>query len=293
MKTKINKGKKTKKKTKYGLKYCSPKISNSNSNSNSNNSCFDYNSLKQIAEKWNKENKSKIKITKDEKVLWKNINSKLNNKCNSEWCWINKVYVNMNHGDFFKPLKPTSWNKNSKEWLDNYNIEDVMQQYEDKYKDFIFLGPTPIDFDLKNKNGKCMVDELCKIKINNLKKKKKYKIGIVFNVDPHYKEGQHWIALYCDIKKSEIYYFDSYGLEPTNEIKILINRFYDELYKINNKCIIEINNKRHQFKNSECGVYCLYFLIQMLTKKITFNEFCSSKMSDDMIFKRREKYFIS
>lgn len=293
MKIKINKRKKTQKKTKYGLKYCSPKISNSNSNYSSTNSCFDYKSLKQIAEKWNKENKSKIKITKDEKVLWKNINNKLNNKCDSEWCWINKVYVNLNHEDFFRPLKPTSWNKNSKEWLDNYNIEDVMQQYEDKYKEFIFLGPTPIDFDLKNKYGKCMVDELCKIKISNLKKKKKYKIGIVFNLDPHYKDGQHWIALYCDIKKSEIYYFDSYGLEPTNEIKILINRFYDELYKINNKCIIEINNKRHQFKNSECGVYCLYFLIQMLTKKISFQEFCSSKMSDDMIFKRREKYFIS
>ena len=284
---------KTKKKIKAGTKYCSPKLQNSKSNKSNKFTCFDYKTLKKIAIKWNKNNNSKIKITSNSKTLWQNINKELNNKCGSEWCWINKTYINLEHKDFFKPLKPNKWNINPDEWLDNYNIENVMEQYEDKHKDFIFLGPVPIDFDLKDNIGKCLVDEMCKIKISDLLQKHKQKLGIVFNLDPHNKGGSHWIALYCDIKKSNIYYFDSYGIDPPNEIKILINRFFDELYKINNKCIIEINSKRHQFKNSECGVYCLHFLIQMLKNTISFDTFCSSKMSDDMIFNKRTQYFIS
>ena len=224
--------------------------------------------------------------------MWKDIEQKLKKDCNTEWCWITKTTSNITHNDFFRPLAPKLWEKKPTEWLDNLNIEDVMKQYENKYKEFTFIGPVPIDFDLKNSIGNCVVDELCRTSLNNLIKNNKNKIGIVFNLDPHDKDGSHWVALYCDTKKSEINYFDSYGIEPENEIKILINRFFDQLENLNGKCVIEINDKRHQYKDSECGVYCLFFLIKMLTTNISFDQFCGKHMPDDSIFKNRKKYFI-
>ena len=36
----------------------------------------------------------------------------------------------------FKPEKPKEWEKNSLEWLDTNNIEDVLSQYEKKHSNF-------------------------------------------------------------------------------------------------------------------------------------------------------------
>ena len=48
---------------------------------------------------------------------------------------------------YFAPSKPSSWSKNPNEWLSNYDIKHVLDQYSDTYKHFAFIGPTPIDFD--------------------------------------------------------------------------------------------------------------------------------------------------
>ena len=36
------------------------------------------------------------------------------------------------------------------------------------------------------------------------------KIGMVINLDEHWKRGSHWVGLYANIDKSQIYFFDSY-----------------------------------------------------------------------------------
>ena len=59
-KNKIKKNLKTKKRTKSGVKYCSP-----NNSAGDSMSCFDYKALHTIAETWNKTNKDKIKIVKN------------------------------------------------------------------------------------------------------------------------------------------------------------------------------------------------------------------------------------
>lgn len=283
---------KTKTKTITDSKYCAP---NKMKTKLKHKYCYDSKSLKKIATSWNKKYpKNKIEInSKSDDIysLWVKIDEKLSKKCKNEWCWINKSYSKLDHVDFFRPLKPKLWKKKPREWLDSNNIYDVMVQYENKYPEFIFIGPVPIDFDLKGKKGKCIVDDLCKLKLKSLLKKKKTKLGIVFNLDKHTEDGSHWVALFCDIKNSKINYFDSYGIEPEDEIKLLINRFYDELLKINKKCTIEINTKRHQLKGSECGTYCLYFIVNMLDN-ISFGKFCNKKLSDDYIFSKRDDFFL-
>ena len=48
-------------------------------------------------------------------------------------------------------------------WLNSTDIENIMQQYEDAYPNFEFIGPSPIDFDKVLMNNKCVWDELCKL----------------------------------------------------------------------------------------------------------------------------------
>lgn len=286
--TKNKRNLKSKKKTKSGKKYCSPGNKNKKSYT-----CFNKKSLRKMAKEWNNSNDDKIKINSNDRQIWENIEDKMKQKCNNEWCWINKISSNLDHKEIFRPEKPKLWNKKEREWLDSINISDVMKQYEEKHKDFIFIGPVPIDFDLKNHFGNCVVDELCKTNLDTLIKKGKTQIGIIFNLDKHDESGSHWVALYCNTKKSRINYFDSYGMEPEDEIKTLMNRFHDKLEARNKKCTIEINKKRHQYKGTECGVYCLYFIITMLSNKINFSKFCNNHMPDDKIFKQRSMLFIS
>ena len=86
-----------------------------------------------------------------------------------------------------------------------------MKRFEQHYPDFKFIGPTPIDFDLKDDLGQCLVNELCNISLMHLSKMRdkktntpKRRFGIVFNTDPHDKPGGHWIAMYGCLNTSRI-----------------------------------------------------------------------------------------
>jgi len=47
----------------------------------------------------------------------------------------------------------------------------------------------------------------------------------------------------------------------------------------------------HQYKNTECGVYSLYFIISMLKESKSYNFFKIKKIKDDKIHKYRRKFF--
>jgi hypothetical protein len=128
-----------------------------------------------------------------------------------------------------------------------------------------YLGSVPIDFD-KQELGKCLVDALCSIKLKDLFKKDYQQIGIVFNTDISTGPGQHWIALFCDIRPElehpRITYFDSYANKPEPEIQRLMRRWKQEwdATQIHSKPMkMTYNNTRHQYEDSECGMYSLYF----------------------------------
>lgn len=124
------------------------------------------------------------------------------------------------------------------------------------------------------------------------------KLGIVFNLDPHWKGGSHWVCMYCEFPNS-IEYFDSYGKnndndgKPPKEIQTFINRLFKQVDKSgggeNNK-IIKYNTNRHQFANSECGVYCLNYIIERLNGR-TFEDITGSITKDDEMNKNRKIYF--
>ena len=53
---------------------------------------------------------------------------------------------------------------------------------------------------------------------------------------------------------------------------------------------IKINKRRHQYKNTECGVYCIYFLTSFLEGR-EFEDIVGNIINDDKMFEKRKNFF--
>jgi hypothetical protein len=151
-----------------------------------------------------------------------------------------------------------------------------MKQFEKKYKCFEFIGPSPIDFDSHMLYNECVWEELCHFDLKTLLSKGKNKIGVIFNTDPHYKDGSHWISLFIHVKKGYIFYFDSNGNPVPKEIKVLVDRVIAQAKTMDISLVFDQNYPmEHQYSNTECGMYSLYFIIQLLreTQNILISTF--------------------
>lgn len=251
-----------------------------------NKTCFSISSLKNIADKLNKEDKykntPKIELSKYSKnnkdQLVDAIQNKLNCTKNIDLCILNKkndFYKDIK--EFFKPASP-----GDRKWLSTINIKQVMEQYMKKYPDFLFYGPVPLDFAL-------FYDELSNVNLKSLTKNKK-KIGIIFNTDYSYQSGQHWISLFIDLSNKTICFFDSTGDKPPKEIITLMAKIKHNALQHNINLDVIVNKKKHQYKNSECGVYSIYFLVSRLEGKscdMIFNNI----IKDDAMNKNRQRFF--
>jgi hypothetical protein len=148
-----------------------------------------------------------------------------------------------------------------------------MNQYEEAHtkngvKDFEFMGPFPIDFaapdPYKKGDGgkqKCLMNEICEIRVEKSMRNGTKSIGIIYNLDPHFKSGSHWVANYIDIPGHACYYFDSYGMEPPAQVAKFMKWLttQDPLMKL------QYNKRRLQYSNTECGIYCIYVIIRLLS----------------------------
>tara|TARA_B100001094_G_C18157853_1_gene787529 strand:+ start:185 stop:940 length:756 start_codon:yes stop_codon:yes gene_type:complete len=229
------------------------------------------------------------------RAIWEALGENMKNTCNRESCWMKQKWVSNKldkkiQKNTFAPTQPSVWKKKPNEWLTSIDILNVMKQYEDKHDDFEFLGPSPIDFDSHKMRGECVWDELCKFSLKKQKESGKSKIGIIFNLDPHDKPGSHWVATYINMNKKEIYYFDSYGDRTPSKIKTLIKRVQEESKRFGKKYRFKANKRRHQYSDSECGMYCLHFIIE-LTKGTSFQKFQNVRFTDDLMTKLRNIYF--
>lgn len=287
-------------------------------------SCIDKESLKNIAENFNEEYNQNIDINlnKNELVdtLEKNFKKKFD--CDDQLCWLNQSFVKrINNPQLSKYTFRPEGPKKKYEWLSTTNINDVVEQYENDVDDFLFLGAVPYDFqELRElQMGKELnFDDVIDGKVNddNKKGKKINKMGMVINLDPHYKSGSHWVALYNDFEKNQIYFFDSFGKKPRKKIKKFINKLTKYMYqkKYNkklpiNKLIGDLKNKnkteeidnlskfdirynsiQHQLENSECGVYSINFLVR-LAKGESFDEIIKNITRDEKMNNCRKTYF--
>jgi hypothetical protein len=284
-----------------------------------NNSCFSLDSLKIIANEYNKTNQDKINISNNKKELVNQLKDKFSSSCSTQTCWLRtNIVKNIEndeiHKNTFRPEGP----KSKYGWLSTTNINEVIDQYHKLHDEFLFLGTVPYDF-----------QEIPELGLNNYNFEKIYnsgktKLGLVINLDESHQRGSHWVSLYTDLKKNKIYFFDSVGKPPRRKIKKFINKITNFLYKkkynsqinvgnvvsdinklgdkqLKQKYLnkfskkledfdIRFNNIQHQFKNSECGVYSINFILR-LVKDESFDEIINNVTKDDKMNECRQTYF--
>ena len=306
-----------------GQLQCSPV---SAGNFNKHQSCFDLDALKRLAIKWNDLNKSNnsnlIKINKRTRSqLWSDLNKQLEKKCNGvdkESCWVSTLKADSETvvAKHLRPPKPLSWNKNPNEWLSNFDIENVMFQYNvipnTQYR---FLGVFAIDFAEKDQFGKCLYEEICSLNIFSLLKKRIKYVGLITNLDKHDEPGSHWTSTFICIDPYSpsfgAYYYDSVSREPPPEM----NRFMNDLKKQADSIVADLQNakpskhyktlyqfrlaynkKQDQYGNNECGMFSMYYQINWLkylekNPNATFEDVIAGKISDTMMNRYRNIIF--
>lgn len=251
--------------------------------------CFDRKSLLKIIKKLNAEEPFIYNPNASEYELWNLIREKMKGKCRDEICWAKEGDVDTT--DIFKPQKPKAWEKNALDWLDTNNIEDVLSQYEKKHPNFVFMGAVPIDFDHRFSNNNCVANELCNLSVKRLVDNGKTRLGVVFNLDKHDQPGSHWIAMFARFgRKSFVGYFDSYGYKPPREVQKLMRRIKVQCEEMGRECEVRSNDIRHQRKFSECGMYCIHFIVKMLEGG-DFDQITKNIIDDDTMNSYRQLFF--
>jgi hypothetical protein len=278
-------------------------------------SCFTEDALKKIVTSYNEKTNKTIEVDVPKKDLVKKITEILQNKCDDQACWLRQeIVANIEDEDLLentlRPIGP----KGKYQWLSTMDIDKVVAQYHSVHKDFIFLGAVPYDFEeigvLELKTPDLFDDMI---------KNGKTKFGIVINLDTHDMGGSHWVGLYADFNNNQIYFFDSVGKKPRKKIKKFINSIVKYMYKkkypnktlnINNllkilqnngtnehiknlkEFDIRYNKMQHQYKDTECGVYSINFIIRLLEGE-QFDEISNNPIKDDIMNENRHIYFVN
>tara|TARA_B100000530_G_C15930633_1_gene476713 strand:+ start:1154 stop:2095 length:942 start_codon:yes stop_codon:yes gene_type:complete len=300
-----------------------PEYCNPNNTSKTNFSCFSENQIYAIINRFNQlypNNKIRC-VSRPISACYGELKEKLsqlkNKKLKNEWCWTE----DKDFSDIFKntkklifvPKMPSEWCPTIKKWreqridapwLSNFDIDDVLTQYDKKYPGFEFLGTFPIDFYKKKKYG--CVSHLCNFNINEIVSRNKYAFGLVLNTDSSDGPGEHWISLYCNINKKCMYFFNSATNIKTRippeiiEFARSIMKQIKDLYKVTLNFKFN-NKKKHQMSNSECGMYAIYFILCMLDAD-EVNGSCDKEfeqyfnnpthtVTDALMVQKRQEYF--
>lgn len=279
-------------------------------------SCMPPKYMRKIGELYNKhkeqEGKASALIPKDvlktPTVLKLELDKRF--QCKNEKCWLEQNVVRQKFDlvkkleHMYRPKMPESWKSNSHEWLSDYDIREVMKQYEDQYKVFGFLGVFPIDF---KDTGVCTKYSVCAFNLFDFLASGKRELGIVLNLDKHTGSGTHWVALFVSLNpnssKFGFCYYDSGGVAPPQHLLPFLKElkadarmyFKDTVPNFDKRFKTQYNTKKHQAKNTECGVFSMLFLIACLEhKNADYNKVCNMMKErwDDEAHKYRKSLFL-
>lgn len=228
-------------------------------------------------------------VSKDEKTLEQ---VKSATGCDSESCVIRKVYDKNKAtailNKYFKPAGP----REAPALFDNFNIDNVLQQFAEKYKGFLHIEYQMIDFmDTET--------QLAKTRLSDVVDSGYKCIGCVFNTDVHTGRGKHWFAIFCDFRTLgtvsspyTIEYFNSSGRPPMEPIHIWARLAINEL-ESKKKCTCEfviVSRIQQQHDTHSCGPYAIYYIWSRL-EGIPYTDFRQHIITDEQMVQFRRHLF--
>ena len=103
---------------------------------------------------------------------------------------------------------------------------------------------------------------------------------------------QSEVAVFVDVDKKFVFYFNSTGEPVINEIKVFIDRVIEQAAKNNIKMkFIQNHPKEHQQTQTECGIYVLFMIIELLKGVKDPKFFQTETVPDEEMIKLRKVYF--
>lgn len=198
--------------------------------------CFTLSSLRKLARAWNERARAlgfpgspiPDAMKKSKMELWRALNARMRDRCArlggvggaQEGCWVDTLRLDdeTEPAQDLRSPKPEKWYANPRMWLNNFDIEDVMEQYaaEPAFQ-YHFLGVYPMDF-------ADIYTELNDLRWSHLTRQDRCKyIGMITNLDDHDEPGSHWTSFFAVLDPTMpsfgAYYYDSVSMPPTKEIK--------------------------------------------------------------------------
>jgi len=299
--------------------------------SNNKSYCYCLKSLITILNAWNYLNPPKNRIIINKKdlnnsdIIFEKLEKKFNRYTitlnNNYWAWvdiiklinkntkknykINKIMTEIEKNDL-RPAQPEEWIENKYEWLSNFDIENVLNQFNNK-KDlkYKFYGVFTIDFGIKDiDSNTCKYDSNCNINMKNIINSGKQYFGFITNLCKHNEPGTHWTSSFFvldpSLKSYGAYYYDSVKRPIPELLKPVFKDIQKQMNSIypNKKFNINISNVKHQNSNTECGVFSIAFqrrwLVLLYKDKHNahFNQVINfNKMNDNVMYLLRNVFF--
>ncbi len=302
-----------------GAAYCSP---SHEKNYEASGTCFAKPALARMARSWNQhhadsahgEIKGIDRMTS--KQLWNALNVRMSAICgrSNDTCWVDHLKgvgsaPEVVHS--ISPQRPKEWSDNPRTWLTNFDIADVMNQYDvsqDPSHHYKFLGVYPIDFQASS-FGKCLFEEICALQIAPLVKKGIRYLGLITNLDKHDQDGSHWTSMFVVLDPSlpsfGAWYYDSVGSAEPREITDFKASLKAQIQSLFGDQVAEAFDTtgdrafayRHKYKNTECGMFSIDYQLRWLRalkkrpKKVSFRDVVDIPLRDDDVWQLRFKYF--
>ena len=231
----------------------------------------------------------KIPLHATKAKLIEHITPHLADQCNTQLCWKTHPTITSLRDSEIEKFTFREEQPEESDRLKTFKLQSVMKQYERKYPDFVFFGPVPLNF------------KDFSIEVNHIQLRKLYNrgvrhVGVIFNTKPIPHKGEHWICAHIHLsEKPTISYFDSYALAPPKEIVAFFDSVEEQLKHIIPRKILDperqINIHQHQQSGNECGVYCMYFIIERV-KGRSFKDITSNIMRDTQMKAKRSEYML-
>jgi hypothetical protein len=222
-------------------------------------------------------------------------NLKKETNCNTELCVIKSDLVEKKIGSsnvydiikkYFKIEGPKL---DIEKWLSNDDIDKTLKQWKNvsEWYHFHHIPFQMRDFEKYN-------TELARTDFYELYNQGKKTFGCVLNTDWSSGSGEHWFAFFFDFRKTPftLEYFNSSGECPLKEFNNWLNKMQEKLSKQFNKITkkVVISKIQHQWDNSSCGIYSLYYIYSRL-KNIDWWHFRENRIPDEEMHKFREFLF--
>jgi hypothetical protein len=238
--------------------------------------------------------KELTKIAKKLKIKGDNVYEKILEKIDGKTDIDVIEKFGLNKDEIMKPSVPGYY-------LSNTELDKMLTQFANKHKEFKSFGAVPYDFkDTPDGSWYANCKMISTFDPSSFKKKS---WGVIVNCSESSESGSHWVCMYL-IKKDntiKLEYFDSVG---TNECRSMvecdenntpteIRAFVDKVKKQSEDAGMTFeysqNSNQHQTKFNECGMYCLYYIMNRLNG-IEYSDAYDRIPDDRMTYLRKILY---